>query len=214
MAPASFPPQPRPAAAALSSAEPVTAGGWWHQLMFGCEAHGFRTAGRLARGPADPADPASHCSGGGERGHLTPSQPLHREKLRHRAEHEAQLQGPPMGPILISLHPSWLPCVPCTAKPRISPVDAADQRPRLSSGAALLSLKPGPDCRLPACPQVTPGLSGPARPLPHPSPILSRPRDPQVGPASWQCLSLTPGSPISSFSPRGFLRPVTDPDLP
>lgn len=53
--PSSTSAQPCPAAAALSSAEPVTAGGWRHQLMFGCEACSFRTAGRLARVPAHPA---------------------------------------------------------------------------------------------------------------------------------------------------------------
>lgn len=35
-APSLFPPQLLPDTAVLSSAEPVTVGGWQHQLMFGC----------------------------------------------------------------------------------------------------------------------------------------------------------------------------------
>lgn len=59
-APALLPPQLRPATAALSSAEPVTAGGWRHQLMFGCEACGFRTAGTPGMGPSCPGRPDRH----------------------------------------------------------------------------------------------------------------------------------------------------------
>lgn len=55
-APARFPPQLHPATAALSSAEPVTAGGWRHQLMFGYEAAASGQPGCRALGPADPAD--------------------------------------------------------------------------------------------------------------------------------------------------------------